>query len=52
MADSSEAPAVTTPKIEAPEAAASPAKAETSGQHVEVDDDAHDDADSALGESM
>jgi hypothetical protein len=41
MADSSEAP----------EAAASPAKAETSGQHVEVDDDAHDDADSAFGES-
>ena len=51
MADSSEAPAVTAPTIEAPEAAASP-KAETSGQHVEVDDDdAHDDADSAFGES-
>jgi hypothetical protein len=51
MADSSEAPAVTALTIEAPEAAASP-KAETSGQHVEVDDDAHGDADSAFGESM
>jgi hypothetical protein len=49
MADLSEAPAVAASKIE--EAAASPAEAETSGQHVEVDDDAHDDADSAFGGS-
>jgi hypothetical protein len=48
MADSSEGPAIAGLKTE--EAAASPAEAETSGQHVEVDDDAHDDADSAFGE--
>jgi hypothetical protein len=48
MADSSEAPAVAAPGTEATKAA----EAETSGQLVEVDDDAHDDADSALGESM
>ena len=52
MADSSEAPAVAAPKTAAPEAAASPPEAETSGQQVEVDDNAHDDADSAFGESM
>jgi hypothetical protein len=51
MADSSKAPAVAAPKIEeAAEPAVSPAEAEASGQHVEVDD-THDDADSAFGES-
>jgi hypothetical protein len=49
MADSSEAPAVAAPETE--EAAVLPAEVETSGQHVEVNDDAHDDADSAFGES-